>query len=215
MTWFRFLLLISTSALAFGCNKLPTLGPGDENVLASAAQEDCGYIINKYGQRISWKGQLPVRLLVQQDFPDKYMDVLKSAAKKWEDAAGMTLFSFEKAGSYLSNIPLRDSQNAIYWLSTWDSNQSLMQALTTVYYSNNYLLEADLKIDNRYFAFYSTEPNSRDEVHLESLLIHELGHVLGLKHKEVIPTVMFPTLSSNTVRNDLSETDKLSLKCEY
>ena len=58
-------------------------------------------------------------------------------------------------------------------------------------------------------------PAGNRDVHLESLLIHELGHVLGLKHKDSGDSVMATYLSSLTMRNDIPEKDIDDLKCEY
>lgn len=51
----------------------------------------------------------------------------------------------------------------------------------------------------------------------EALMLHELGHFLGLKHKELSPavSVMETYLAANTNRIVLSDADKKNLKCEY
>jgi hypothetical protein len=52
-------------------------------------------------------------------------------------------------------------------------------------------------------------------VDFESLVLHELGHVLGLAHTATIGSVMVPSLASGLVRRTPSETDIQALKCEY
>lgn len=197
------------------CDKVPKLGPGDENHLASAAEEDCGFVQNSYGQRVSWKSTLPVRLLIHPNFPSEYINILKAAGTRWEDAAGKTLFQYDVAASNTSEIPQKDSSNVVYYLSDWDASQKEVQALTSIYWSRNVILETDLKVDAKFFNYYADTPSSAGDVHFESLLVHELGHVLGLKHKNISPTVMWPSLRGSTVREDLSDADKLSVKCEY
>lgn len=153
--------------------------------------------------------------MIHSDFPSQYVDVLKAAGKVWEDAAGKTLFVYENAPANFAETAQRDSSNVVYWLTTWDDSQYSVQGLTSVYWSRNVLMEADLKVDARFFNYYVDTPNSSADVHLESLLVHELGHVLGLKHKTIAPTVMWASLRADTVRAELSESDQLSVKCEY
>ena len=215
MRLFLGLTLMGLLLFLSACDKVPTLGPGDQEHLASAAEDDCGYVQNSNGQRVSWKSNLPIHLLVHPDFPSQYVDVLKAAGKQWEDAAGKTLFQFDLANANTSEVPQKDSSNIVYLLPTWDSSQSNTQALTSVYWSKNTIIETDLKVDGQFFKYYVDYPSSAADVHLESLLVHELGHVLGLKHRTIAPTVMWASLRATTVRDDLSDSDKLSLKCEY
>jgi hypothetical protein len=78
------------------CEKGPTLGPGDENSLASAAQSDCGFVQNAYGQRVSWKKNIPVVLELHKSYPEEFVATVEKAAAHWNEAAGMTLFRFER-----------------------------------------------------------------------------------------------------------------------
>lgn len=203
----RFLFLILCVLPLIACDKAPKIGPPTDNELASAAEESCGYVQNSYGQRVSWKGALPIPIVIDVSFPTAHEPILFAAAKQWEDAAGKTLFQFSRS-------PIHET-NSISWLTSWDSEQRNLQAVTSLRWYRNTLIDARIKIDAEYYNFYTNTPNSDADVHLQSLLIHELGHVLGLKHKTVSPTVMWATLRGKTVREELSATDIQSLKCEY
>ena len=52
-------------------------------------------------------------------------------------------------------------------------------------------------------------------IHLESLIIHELGHVLGLKHNSDKESVMQKSLSGRTERNIIGNSDSKNIQCEY
>ena len=52
-------------------------------------------------------------------------------------------------------------------------------------------------------------------IHLESLVVHELGHSLGLDHKPKKDSVMQDKLSARTERDKIGESDYESLECEY
>lgn len=197
------------------CSKnSPTLGPGNENQLASAAEIDCGFVSNSYGQRVSWKKNIPLTLKVYNDFPTEYLEVLNKAATHWNDAAGMTLLKFEKIESSLS-AATKDGTNTLLWQQQWPEKTKGLQGLTNLYWVNNELKEADIQINNKNFNFFTESPATTYDVHLESLLIHELGHALGLRHQSTVPSVMWAILNGGIKRVELSAADRESIKCEY
>lgn len=202
--------------LALGaCQKGPTLGPGDQNVLASAAETDCGFVQNAYGERISWKKKIPITLKIHKSYPSEYEEILNKAAQHWNDAAGLTLFRFARSGDLLIEKSQKDQVNTIHWLQEWPESQKQLQALTNLYWTGNQLSESDITVDNKYFNFFVEDAVKPDDVHLESLLIHELGHVLGLKHRSTIPSVMWSVLSGAIKRDTLTAADRETIKCEY
>ena len=52
-------------------------------------------------------------------------------------------------------------------------------------------------------------------IHLESLVIHEFGHVLGLDHNGDDESVMQERLSARTQRDEIGESDYNNIACEY
>jgi len=194
------------------CGKLPTLGPPDGNgKLATASQEDCGFVQNSYGQRVSWKQSLPVKMYIDSTFPQQYETVLRSAATQWETLVGKSLFTFERAAT--ATTPAHDNRNVIYWENPWSADMTL-QGMTTLSWQDNQLTEADLHVDAQYFTYYVDTPQAATDVHLESLLVHELGHVLGLKHVGG-ESVMLSVLNYLTIRDLPTDDDKAHIKCEY
>lgn len=210
-------LLISTFLIFTGCNKEgPSLGPGDQNVLASAAQEDCGFVRNSYGERVSWKKDIPLTLNIYNDYPADYVDALEKAAAHWNDAAGMTLLRFAHHNTAQPvHTGKKDGANNVLWMHEWAENTSRLQGVTNLYWKSNQLLEADVLVNDKNFNFFIENPISPSEVHLESLLLHELGHTLGLKHRSTVPSVMWAILNGGVKRNELTEADRTTLKCEY
>lgn len=201
------------STLFLGCGPLPKLGPPTETKLASAAEEDCGFVQNSYGQRVSWKQSLPVKFYIDPTYPTEYVSVLRDAARKWEDILGRTLFVFEKSPQVSS--PGKDNRNIIYWQNPWTDENKNLQAMTMLHWKGNSFVESDIRVDDQYFTYYVTHPNGSFDVHLESLLVHELGHVLGLKHLSGKPSVMWSVLDYLVQRNKPSAADVANLKCEY
>ncbi|MEN0059235.1 MAG: matrixin family metalloprotease, partial [Bdellovibrio sp.] len=52
-------------------------------------------------------------------------------------------------------------------------------------------------------------------VNIEALVLHEMGHVLGLKHKDGDSSVMATYLAGGDDRVNVAATDKKALQCEY
>ena len=192
-------------------------------------QKDCGFVQNIYGQRIAWKLRQPVRIYVDTSVPKELRPALYRAAKTWEDQAGRRLFEFIEDSTDLSRTPSRDSKNAIYFLSNWESDRTSEQGRTSVYWAGDQIQEADIRINGADFGYYDQDTQSlvgsatlrqqgltpRDGYSFEALLLHELGHFLGLKHREGGSTVMATHLAAYTNRTQLSQTDQESIRCEY
>ncbi|MBK9323683.1 MAG: matrixin family metalloprotease [Bdellovibrionaceae bacterium] len=196
------------------CDRLPKLGPGNEgqNKLASAAEEDCGFVQNSFGQRVSWKQSLPIKIFLGSEFTTDYETSLREAAKKWEEAVGRTLFVFERSNQVFTTA--RDYRNSISISQTWGEVDRTLQAVTSLTWYNSQLTEADIRINAQYFSFYVDKPSSTNEVHLTSLFVHELGHILGLKHLTGV-SVMTEILDYLLKRELPTEQDRAHLKCEY
>lgn len=179
------------------------------------AENDCGFVQNVYGQRISWKNNLPIRLSFHSSVPSEYYPAIENALKKWETATGRPLFQVVAYNLSGPLQPRQDGVNMIYWMNTWEANRTSEQARTSVYWVGDEIREADIRINAKDFTYYVTTPRSGRDVHLESLLVHELGHVLGLKHKDAGGSVMGTYLASTTNRATVTKTDVDAVRCEY
>ena len=160
---------------------------------------------------MSWKDQTPISMYFDAEFPTQYYQDVQAAVTTWQNATGHKVFNI--VGTLPPSTPSQDGRSIIYWLSDWDQNVSNQQANTTIYWVENQIVEADLKVNNQNFT-YSEDPNYQ-QVDIQSLVLHELGHVLGLKHNTVDPSVMAPSLAYGLQRRDLFSTDLASMKCEY
>lgn len=178
------------------------------------AQPACGFVQNVYGERISWKDSSAIPLYVHESFPAAMLPALQKAMGRWDQALGRTVFRIMQTG-YQSPGPTQDGMNVVYWLKTWEANKSTEQARTSVYWVGDQIKEADIRINNKNFTFYLDRAIAPADVHLESLLVHELGHVLGLKHRDEAGSVMATYLASQTMRTVVSAKDLQELKCEY
>ncbi len=177
------------------------------------SQDSCNFVQNSEGQRVSWGAGSSVSFYVDPSVPTQYFASIQAAAATWNKAVGHQQIDvvgwMVKAGA-----PAEDGTNVIYWMSDWDPNQVNEQARTTIHWSSNRLVEADILVNAKDFVFSAGNPLP-GQVDFQSLLLHEFGHALGLKHVDAVPSVMQKTLAYDFQRRDPQPLDLASLKCEY
>lgn len=192
---------------------------------APKAQDDCGFVQNVYGERISWKSDVPVTMYIHTSVPDSIVPAIMRAADTWERTAGRKLFNIVPQKVSGPANPHQDGQNIIYLLSSWESHKASEQGRTSIYWIGDLIKEADIRLNGADFNFYdngmtlwtATKPERQasSAVNMEALILHEMGHVLGLKHKDTGDSVMATYLSSGDDRVSLAGTDTSALQCEY
>lgn len=194
---------------------------------APKSQNDCGYVQNVYGQRISWKSKKPIKVYIHTSVPTELRPAIYRAAQTWESQAGRKVFDISEDSSQLGSST-RDEKNAIYFLPEWESDKSSEQGRTSVYWAGDEIQEADIRVNAADFSYYDQNPrvltgSSRlkksgrspsDGYSFEALILHEMGHFLGLKHHEG-STVMATHLGANVNRVQLAASDQEALSCEY
>lgn len=215
-TFIQFILISSLVGLISSC--------------APKEQTDCGFVQNVYGQRISWKQKTPVALMITASIPSDLKSAIYRAAATWERKAGRKVFELieENSTSNVKNAqPSRDKKNGIYFLSNWESDKKSEQGRTSVYWAGDEIQEADIRINAADFAYYNensqvlvrgNENNSQKNsagYSFEALVLHEMGHFLGLKHREDGGSVMATYLGAYTNRTDLAGVDSENVRCEY
>lgn len=181
-------------------------------------QASCNFVQNPDLQRVSWKGNLPVKLYVHQSVPTEAYDAIDRAIADYNTniSGGRQMFTIVARGVSGPLAPAKDGYNMIYWFNTWDTDKPTEQARTTIYWSGNEIFEADMRIDAANFTFNFDPINSAfNTVDLDSLVLHELGHVLGLAHTLAVGSAMHPTLDEGQVRRQLGAVDLNDLHCEY
>jgi hypothetical protein len=180
---------------------------------SSGPEAPCNFVENSEGQRVSWGSSLPVVLWVDSAVPQQYYAAIQAAADTWNHDIGREVI---KIGGWTTTdgVPAQDGRNVIYYLNTWEANQPYEQARTTVYWAGDRVYEADIRIDALNFQFFTGAPVA-NQVDMQSLMLHEMGHVLGQVHTTNPQSVMVKTLASATLRRDLSSFDENSIRCEY
>lgn len=146
---------------------------------------------------------LPLVIQADNTFPLEWVNELRAAANTWNVAAGKQV------------LLVKNSDNKITVLQTWDRANRAEQAYTRVHYIDSGAVSAaNIFLNGLDFKFY-VSGGQLNEVHLRSLLIHELGHAIGLGHTNLTMSVMYPYLEANVERIKLSSYDKAALECMY
>ncbi len=178
------------------------------------SQPDCNFVQNAFGERVSWKKNIPVTMMVHQSVPEEYHEAIRSSLRVWNNSMSRTVFVW--GGLIRGPLkPRQDGLSVIYWMDTWESNLGNEQGRTSIYWVGDEVKEADIRVNAKDFKYFWDKPTDPKQVNVESLMIHELGHVLGLKHNDGESSVMATYLASGTTRNDVSMPDISSMSCEY
>ncbi len=196
------------AVLILSCQNFYDLSPE----IAAPAEEECGFQQNSNGARISWNQNLPIQIIHDTNVNFDYKTKIEIAVNKWNSAAGKSLFTYNK------NSPQKITSSAYAQLSfetDWAGSSDHIQGLTYLAYTDNQIYQAKIRLNADNFNFDLENSGTQKDIDLESLLIHELGHTLGLKHKTQSNTVMQPFLAEQVVRNKISAEDKANIGCEY
>lgn len=177
-------------------------------------ETSCNFVQNSELQRVSWGSQVPVVLYIDGSVPSEFNDDIKEAAAEWNRQVGREVV---KIGGWVETDgkPAQDGHNVIYYMNTWENDKENEQARTTVYWAGDRIYEADVRLNAKDFTFSYGQNFVNTDVDMQSLVLHEFGHVLGLAHSNTSGSVMARSLPNNTDRRVLSENDLSSIKCEY
>lgn len=178
-------------------------------------EESCNFVQNSQLQRVSWKGQLPVELYIHESVPMTYYPAVLNAMAKWEYEVGQPVFKLAGVIGGSQNGGEKDGRNVIYYSENWDSSRPREQGRTTIYWLGDMITEADINLNAENFSFFTGQLPQANKVDMDSLVVHELGHVLGLQHNDAQPSVMATTLGSSIIRREPKPADVDSFKCEY
>lgn len=160
-----------------------------------------------------WAKNLPIRFKVTDEMPAPVVEQLRKAMKSWELAVGKTLFLHEgiekKRGAEFKELyePLNDGQNGHYFDFNWaQATGKPASVLATTIWENDprdaaSIVKGDIRYNAEYYIFGDAlrdySEGKRTIVDMESLSLHEVGHLLGLTHvseKEDRYSVMNPSL---------------------
>ncbi len=183
------------------------------------SQPACGFVQNSELQRVSWKTDVPVTMYLDGSVPYDYVQSVQSAMDVWnkvsQNAVKKDFFKLG-TGNPGTGSPSVDGYSKIYLLNSWETDRSNEQARTTIYWTGARIYEADMRLNAFNFQFYTNNTQADfSKVNLQSLIVHELGHVLGMAHDQALGSVMQPSLANGLLRITPASVDVQALNCEY
>ena len=203
-------------------------------------EESHGFMLNAQQRRISWhKKDLPITLSIHKDFPVEYLSDVERAIEYWNkefrETVGYEVFVIDE-DRHIQDRPQQDGHSLIYWIADWvktypysaeekkRQGSVIKQGVTTNYWRGDYIYESDIRVNGEEVGFFTDtdKPENRvGKVHMKSLMVHELGHMLGLRHNDKmddssgVDSVMNPILFPGVVRYALRLDDRGALPYEY
>ena len=158
-----------------------------------------------------WRS-LPISFQLGTDMDYNQKQELMAAMQKWEWATGKSLFEFKGThpgtkGDTFKDLfsSLGDEINGHYIDADWDKTSKPTYVLATTIWNNtndySEIATADIRFNSQHYVIGDSllveSEADRQVVDMQSLAIHELGHLLGLAHvdEEIDPiSVMNPSL---------------------
>jgi len=179
---------------------------------------------------------LPIEFRVTNEMAKPVVDELRRAIATWEAAVGKPMFVFQgienRKGESFKELyePLNDGQNGHYFDFNWAkaTGKSASVLATTIWENDPQdparIVKADIRYNAEFYIFGDAirgfSEGKRTIVDMESLSLHEVGHLLGLAHvaeKDDRYSVMNPSLfiGEGMMTRRLSEGDVERIRAVY
>lgn len=184
-----------------------------------APEESCNFQQDAYLQRIHWYGQT-MTIYADASLSPRHIEALQTAIAVWNDTF-VNALGRKEIFAYAGVMPqitgaAKDGRNVVTIPEVWPG-KSVENAHTIVTAKGDSVIDADIELNgNKRFSAQADVVQS-NEIDLEALLIHELGHALGLKDlDEAEHTIMYGYLwAGASDRRSIGPMDVDALRCEY
>lgn len=197
---------------------------------------------NYQNMKIRWPSYMVqgdgLNLVITQNIQNQFLPAdsvaglnpIEQMAEEWNSAIpGLTFYkvpaSPSTASGYSSLAQYQDGEMGVYKSTSWFSNVSSSALAITQFFgtrknrgqANEYveLAHADVIFNYKNFEF-STDPNDFTKYDFHSVILHELGHFIGLPHEyDTWESIMAPSLGSYESQRSLYAADVTKLSNLY
>jgi len=164
-----------------------------------------GFIKDSFGYNMTQE-KLPVDIIINQDLIEEEETAIRSAIDTWNRSTGIDLFVLRVA---------KDSSDpgSIRYLKKWEYEKT-HTAQTNIIPRGHFIKEFSILLNTDLYQFSTNY--SPTAVDLQSVILHELGHVLGLDHEtNDLQSVMNPNMNPGEYKRDISFSDISRVKDQY
>ena len=226
--WRISLTLLFFMSFSFGC------GSNQEEVLSNNPPlSSFSSLPAKWNASVLAKSG-PLKIALSQDLVDQFEEplegemsirhIIEEMALQWDESLPWLKFfnfPFSKVSNpdFTSLDDFYDDEIGIYNSKTWFPDVSFDALAITQYFGYQQgdhleIIHADIIINDKYFDF-SVDPLDYGKFDLPSIVLHELGHLIGLPHRYSFESVMRPNLASNEVEWFLYLSDINEIQSKY
>ena len=154
--------------------------------------------------RRTWPGQAPVAVYTVGNSSvtdgDGGVTAVVGAVRAWTPVSSSTTNQAAVRGQAPATIMLNNNGRVC--------NGSCLAATLTGYYTGNTIYDADVYTNTKYKYFSSREADGcSGEYDIDGIMVHEVGHVIGIGHSDVVGATMYPSVSSCNINNRTLEAD--------
>ena len=142
--------------------------------------------------------ELPIKFMTSSELTTDQVKGLKQAMATWESAVGRQLFDFQGTqkdvtGDTFKDLysSLDDNLNGHYLDDNWSKTGKPRVVLATTIWENDpddpkKIVTADIRYNHQFYtlgdSFVLKSADEREVVDMQTLALHELGHLIGLSH---------------------------------
>jgi hypothetical protein len=160
--------------------------------------------------------QFPLNLKYGSNFNPEEVSAIRSAANNWSDSVDNNLNFFNVSDSLLTgrsnSTDYDDGELGVYKIDTWPEDLPPSALAVTQIFGNkssNGIIKidhADILVNYDNFSFTTDDSWGYD---FQSIILHEMGHFLGLFHSgdSSEDSIMYPSISRYTTNKFPKETD--------
>lgn len=167
---------------------------------------------------------LPIKVYISNSYEINVQNAIISAMNTWNSAIGFDVFEHEIVNNIYDydsiEAFLNDNLTSVSFPSRWPAQTvDFVLASTSLKRVGNRIIKGDImfNVTNPKYEFSASLPLN-DKVDIESVVLHELGHLLGLNHVDTAEdhySVMHKSIGKNQTKRVLSEKDIENILKKY